>query len=358
MPPFLFGYDFYYLWAVGALLHQGVDPYDLAALQSQLSAIGWPPYEVTQRFTHPMNSLWLYWLVAFVPFRPALAIWTVGSLASVVGCSLVLQSLFSTRRFVSSRLAVFAVMVFPPTIGNLIWGQMNSVLLVGVTMFAVMWTGGRYIQAGFWLSLVLLKPQNFIVFLLIVFFFELKNRRFGCLIGCGMGLALQVQASLLIAPNAVVWYQGALEPLLTQSLLLCGATVGQLVECTSDVRFLRPSLVVCGALVSLWVVHRRGYSLSVLLSVVLPLSVSVSPYCWMHTFVVLIPSVLLLMTELRSRISEPILRYGLVCVALLSLPFVLGVGHQIPWILLSWGLVAAGVLWSSRYAAKELGTVR
>jgi hypothetical protein len=189
------------------------------------------------------------------------------------------------------------------------------------------------------LSLLLLKPHNFIPFLVVILVFELREGRLGTLVGCAMGGLLQIFASWIIAPEGVTWYRGAIEGVMSTSLSLRGATIGQLLENVWGLTLLRPSLVLLGSLAALWIVHRRGYSLRTLLGTVLPLSICVSPYCWMHTFVVLLPSVLLMLDEARTRFSEAALRYCVTGLAALSLPLIVNGTAQAVWVLLSWALL-------------------
>ncbi len=154
MNPFLFGYDFYYLWAVGALLHQGENPYDLALLQHQLDSIGWPATEHPQRFTHPVNSLWLYWILALMPFTVSLAVWSVLSMLVVILCACVLRRALELQQAVPTTLVVLVACVLPPTLGNIVWGQVNGVLLAGLTLFAYNLRRRRYFETGLSLSLL------------------------------------------------------------------------------------------------------------------------------------------------------------------------------------------------------------
>ena len=345
MHPFLFGYDFYLLWSAGALLHEGQNPYDLETFSHQLEAIGWPSTEFAKKFPHPVNTLWLYWMFALLPFKLSLALWSVASLVAILACSSALIGALAIRGGGSKGLMLFSAALFPPTLGTIIWGQMNGVLLLGVTLFAVGWRNARYFLAGLSLSLVTLKPHLFVPFSLVIFISELRLRRAMCLLGCAMGFALQVGIACAIAPDCLAWYVQSFNGHLDESLRICGATLGQLVECSSSLRVVRPALLVVGALLSLWLVRRRGYSLETLLGVVLPISVCVAPYSWMHSFVVLIPNFLLLLERFGTRVRESTLRYVAVVVAATCLPLIVLGGAQVVWVVLSWAIgVAALVL--------------
>ena len=342
MHPFLFGYDFYYLWSVGTLVHHGLDPYNTELLRQQLYSLGWPAQEVPQTFTHPFNTLWLYWLLAILPFKASLFAWSCISIGLIAVSTLILARILVANKPLSPLLAVFATAIFPPTLGTLIYGQINAVLLFGIAIFAFCWSRDRFFYAGLGLSLVLIKPHIFGPFLLVIFVWEFLAKRFSCLAGCVSGLLLQIGASCAIAPDCIAWYRGALEGILSESMLICGATLGQLIECKSGLRMVRPLLLVSGSIAALCVTKARGYTLLVLLSLVLPLSVCVSPYCWMHSLVVLIPGLLLLGSSLTPQISERTMRYAMAVAAAATLPMIVGGGMQAVWILLSWGIFLGG----------------
>lgn len=343
MHPFLFGYDFYYLWSVGALVHQGLDPYNTELLRQQLYSIGWPASEIPQKFTHPLNTLWLYWLLALLPFKAALLMWSAASFAIIGSSGLILARELRAPQSLSPQLALFTAVIFPPTLGTIIWGQVNAALLLGITLFALYWNRGNLFRAGVGLSLILIKPHIFIPFLLVILVWEIAARRLSCVVGCGCGLLVQVCASCLVAPDCVQWYQGALQGILSESMIICGATLGQYIECESGLRSVRPLLLAAGCFAAISLTKARGYNLVTLLGVTLPLSVSVSPYCWMHSLVILLPGLLCLRGGLSLRISETWIRYSMVVAAAASLPLIVQGGWQPVWIILSWGVFVANL---------------
>ena len=93
-----------------------------------------------------------------------------------------------------------------------------------------------------------------------------------------------------------------------------------------------------GSVSALWLVRRYGYSLRVLLGLIVPLSVCVAPYAWMHSFIVLIPAVLLLLERAGDSLSERAARYLAVFFATVSMPLIVTVRYQVAWVLLSWVL--------------------
>ena len=126
------------------------------------------------------------------------------------------------------------------------------------------------------------------------------------------GLALQILGSCLVAPQGVTWYLGSLDAMLRESLVLCGATVGQLVECSLQWTWIRPTLSVC-----------------------------VAPYSWMHSFVVLIHAVLVLLERAAGGLSERAIGYLAVALSAVSIPLLVTARYQVAWVILSWAVLGA-----------------
>ena len=352
MVPFLFGYDFYFIWSAGALVHRGLNPYDMELYRAQLAAIGWPATETPLPHPHPINTVWLYWLLALLPFKVSLVVWSVVSLAIIVWCAVSVAKTLECRDALSLRMIAFAAVLFPPTLGHLIWGQMNVMILAGLVIFARYWRDKSYCRAGVGLSLTLFKPHILIPFFVVLTVWELSHRRIALLAGCGIGLALQIAASLVVAPDCLVWYSDAFDGISSQLLRVCGATVAQQVECACRVMYFKPTLLVMGSLVAIWLVRRLGYSLESMLCVVVPLSVCVAPYAWMHYFVVLVPCFVWLLGRFGTYVSESRLLYAITGVAAVCLPLILDAHLQIVWVAFSWAVLLAAVtlMWRSRGA--------
>jgi hypothetical protein len=353
MHAFLFGYDFYYLWSVGALVHQGVDPYDIDLLRQQLYSLGWPSTEIPQKFTHPPNTLWLYWLLAIVPFKIALLVWSCLSCALIITSSLILARALTLQGSLSRQFVLYAAAIFPPSLGTIIWGQVNAVLLFGIALFALGWARGGFFYAGMGLSLVLIKPHIFVPLLTVVLVWEILSRRWSCLVGCACGILCQIGASYVVAPDCIEWYRRALDGIVGESMLICGATLGQFIECQSNLRSIRPLLLFVGCVVALRLAKLRGYSLVTLLGVILPLSVCVSPYCWMHSLVILLPGLVCIGSYLSYRFSERAIMYSMAVATVATLPLIVQGGWQPVWILLSWGVFLSALCTTQGCEAKN-----
>jgi hypothetical protein len=341
MPPFLFAYDFYYLWAAGALLHQGKNPYDLVAFTQELRALGWPAYETVQGLTHPPSNLWLYWVFGVAPFQLAATLWlSLSILLAIISAISFAQCLKITN--LPRPLIAFCALAFPPMLGTVIWGQVNALLVFALAVFSRSFLLGAPVIAGLAMSLLCFKPQMFAAFIATVLLWELLQRRVTLILGFIAGVALQLAASSLISPHCIAWYLDRVPHVIQQSSHICGATLGQLLECEFGWSFIRPALVVAGICVSALLPCRYGYTINTLLLMALPLSVIASPYSWSHSFVVLLPSFLVVVNKLRRTMSIRGALYSVVLFALCSLPLLVNAHVQFPWIAVPIALLLLG----------------
>lgn len=343
MSRFLFGYDFYYYWVVGKILHNGENPYKLTNLNHELTSIGWPAEEVAQGLTHPSSNLWLYWLFAMLPFQLSLVLWVCLSAVLSLFCGIAVTALLNPGKKSLQPFLIFATLTFPPFLSNIIWGQVNAILLLGITLYAYLIQKERMFLAGVGCSLVLFKPQSFIPFLCVISFYELKSLRFKVVLGILCGLLLQMFFSYCVSPSSFQWYLEYAPSVIRESSRICGSTVGQMLECEVEWSWIRPFVLILGVGASLLLTKIYGYSLSTLLVLVVPVSMLVSPYAWNHTFITLLPAYLYILTTSGSKISQRLLTYVVVGIAGLTIPIILNARIQYPWIALPLILLMLGM---------------
>lgn len=336
MRPFLFGYDFYYCYAAGKVLQSGGNPYELAQLNQQLNTLGWPSTELAQGLTHPPSTLWLYWIMAALPFQRALAIFTAISLLISIACPLILRPVILKNCSAGRAFLITLTLLFPPILSNLLWGQINSLLLLGLSLFALLFKQNRFFPAGLSLSLLLFKPHCFLPLFFIIAVWELTQSRPATVSGIITGFLLQLTASYFISPEAFLWYAQYAPRILSESSNICGATIGQMIECELGWRAVRPLLLLTGILSGVIITKHFSYSLQTLLGAIVPLSLLVSPYAWNHSFVVLLPAFLIAIDPILKQDikKERICLRLMLLLSLIALPMTLKASIQYSWIFL------------------------
>ncbi len=334
MRPFLLGYDFFYYWASGRLLRNGGNPYDINQLEQQLRLIGWPADEAATGLPNPPISLWMYWLMAMMPFQIALHLWNVGSLIACVLCGIALNRKLMGGRALSTQLAIIGTLVFPPVISNFFWGQINAIPLLGLFLFGHFFQRKAAIAAGFWLSLTLCKPHAVLALLLALTTWELIHRRVALIGGLVLGICAQGFATYLINPNAFSWYFTHGTQVIAQASRICGATLAQTLVCETDWAGFQVIAPLLGTVACVMTLMRYNYSLRTIFCLLLPISSLSAPYGWSHTAVTLLPAFLMAVRSYRECVTERGAMYGLAVLGLLAIPISLIVTIQREWIAL------------------------
>ena len=334
MRPFLLGYDFFYYWASGHVLRNGGNPYDIKQLEQQLRLIGWPADEAATGLPNPPISLWMYWLMAAMPFQIALYLWNVGSLIACVVCGMAINRKLTGERALSTQLVIIGTLMFPPVISNLFWGQINAIPLVGLTLFAHFFQRNAPVAAGFWLSLTLCKPHTVLALLLALTTWELLHRRIALIGGLLLGICAQSFATYLINPNAFGWYFTHGTQVIAQASRICGATLAQTLACETNWAGFQVIAPLLGTVACVRTLTRYDYSPRVIFCLLLPISSLSAPYGWSHTAVTLLPAFLMAVRSCRGRVTERGTMYTLVALGLASIPISLLATIQREWIAL------------------------
>jgi len=300
---YIFGYDFYHLWSAGKLAGAGRNPYDLALYSGTISQISWPADEGIQVITHPPWTLWLYSLFALLPFELARIAWlSLMSLSFLLCFTYVYRSKLLPLASLAPIHFGFAALVFPPTIYNFFWGQVNFIILIGLLVFLSMHEKQRNFLAGLALSLTFFKPHLLLLVYIYLGIFWLRNKDWKVLVGVVTGLALQCLSVLALNPQIFEFYLAHLSTVTSHDFW--GASLGQVLAKSSGIAWLR---LLPFAIALPWVsvmASRREYSMERLILIVLPLSLLAAPYIWSHAFILLIFSYFLLVHILFERYGE------------------------------------------------------
>lgn len=239
--PIIFPYDLYHFWAAGRVANQGGNPYDRVVLLEKMLTAGWPATEDFHGFLHPPWTIWLFGLLGKLSFEAAVLTWFATSGLAVALSFYVCTHWLnwtSERAKGSSNLPLlclnrtscflaFIFFTFPPLLSTFWNGQTNILIFLGLALFLSLERKKFDLVGGIALSLVLIKPQLFIGFLLAIAIFVVRLRRFRMLAGIAVGLLVQVGASLIVAPRIFEYFIIALSNMTTSAVVLPGASLGQ-----------------------------------------------------------------------------------------------------------------------------------
>ena len=195
--------DFVSYWAVGRLLLDGGNPYDVEAILELQRSIG-------SRFVdagvvrNPPWTLPLLLPFASLGFASGWYAWTLSQVALVGGCAAALWRLFAGRARPAA--AIGLAFAFPPALFVALGGQIGGVLLLGLTGFTWAISRRKDFVAGLFLALLTLKPHVLLPFGIAVLLWTLRERRIRPLIGAALGVAAGSLVSLLLQPDVFSQY--------------------------------------------------------------------------------------------------------------------------------------------------------
>lgn len=149
---FLLGTDFISFWTTGAMLHAGGDPYDLAAHMAAQRTV-FAARDAYTAFYYPPAFLPVCWLLACLPYFPALGCWL---LATGTGFVAALRPWLARARL--ELPSAWLLAAFPAMPLVITHGQ--TTFLVGALLACGLWlVPRRPLLAGLLIGLATMKPQ-------------------------------------------------------------------------------------------------------------------------------------------------------------------------------------------------------
>jgi hypothetical protein len=198
--------DFEEYWTAGDVFLRGGNPYDPADLSASLrNATGTSRDDPTMMWNPPW-TLPLTVPFAFLPIRLAHVLWVAVQVGLVLGSVRILVRIYGVPDTVRGPLFA-AVLLFPPTVFLLVYGQIGGVCLFGVAGFLFFLQRDRPIAAGLCVALTAIKPHLLFAFGLFLILEALVSRRVLVAVLTGAA-ALAVAAGLawLINPHVYADY--------------------------------------------------------------------------------------------------------------------------------------------------------
>jgi len=193
-----FGADFTAYWSAGHIANQWgyINIYDIDLVTKIEHFMRTGSYVSDITFSHlPMPYLPIlvlpFQLIAL--FTPATGFYIWFFINLFVGASYL--SFFTKNIVHPHKKTILALFILSfPFFQNLFWGQINLILMISLGEFIRATENDKEVQAGMWLSLLILKPQS-IVFIVPALFLARKMKP---LFGLAIGTALLLGISLLL----------------------------------------------------------------------------------------------------------------------------------------------------------------
>ncbi|MCB0321276.1 MAG: DUF2029 domain-containing protein, partial [Bdellovibrionales bacterium] len=318
--PNFIGRDFAAYWFAGRFAFAGGNPYDIAALQEfhngAILGSRWEPDPAQFVFPGLPICFWFYALLSFLPLNIAYFAFQGLTilLCFMVGIGVLRRFQFDSTKLLGTPLVLFAVICFPPLQRCLVWGQLSAVLLTVFWTALTLLSQNSFALAGGVMSIVLLKPQIFLFFLLLLIAFLPSHARHRFLLGFILGGGLQGGLSYLIAPHLyTAWMDGVISNGEVHAAITTASFLQSLVRVfqfpASSSLYIWSVLLLGGiglgiglrvfSTFSRWIGKPALFMLSFYF---LPLSCLFAPYIWSFDFLILLPNYLVLVGILTKRL--------------------------------------------------------
>lgn len=195
--------DFISYWAAGHLLRNGQNPYDAKAVLALEAQVGHDPHVALLVMRNPPVAFPMALPFGWIGPKAGLIVWTLVLIGLVVLISRLLWVLFGRP----DSLLRYLGFGFPPIVACLMARQTGILLLLGITLFLVLWDDRPFL-AGAALWFCALKPHLFVPFGIALFFWCLTNKK-GPRILAGFGAALIGSCALAYLMDPHAWAQYA-----------------------------------------------------------------------------------------------------------------------------------------------------
>lgn len=280
--------DYIAYWSAGRLLLDHQNPYSMTATLAMERSAGFK-HEIPNMLRNVPMALVLVLPLGFMDAQPGGVAWILLLLAVLMLCIRLLREVYRNQNSQSYLLGY----IFAPTVACIVSGQSGLLLLLGLTLF-LYWLERRTFWAGLALTLCLLKPHIFAVFLLVVVLWAVRESRWRVPAGLLCGFAITNMVALALRPSIWSDYQFMLrESRLDEEFL---PTLSMLLRLAihRDWIWLQFVPLVVGCIWAIWFYrqHRQQWSWLREGSAVMLVSALVSPYSWLSDEVVLLPAML------------------------------------------------------------------
>jgi hypothetical protein len=193
------GGDFLSFYAAGHLVRTNAGSlYDVAVQAAAQRALYPGTLEHATGYPLPVFAAWLFAPLSALPFAAAYAVWTAINLALLAAIVAVLARELRGLPALPRRAFLAAVATSMPVVANIVFGQVDFIILAAMLGAWILLRDGRSGWAGVVLAAVLLKPQ-FLIGVLPMLLLARQWRALAAL--CGMGSALLVLPALLTGPE-------------------------------------------------------------------------------------------------------------------------------------------------------------
>ena len=340
--------DFLTYWCAGRQLAIGANPYDAVATGKLERSVGYPASQPALVMRNAPYSLPLVYPLGFLSLKSASLLWSAMMLAAAWLSVRLIAEMYAQSGTKVNLLAY----AFAPLLSCFISGQTSVFALLGLALF-LRFHRERPVIAGASLWLCALKPQNLVVFGVVLLVWSVIGRRWKILVAASGGIGATALIITVLRPG--VWREYSrmmLDARIEEKFIPCLSTVLRVFLWPSAIWLQWVPLAVgcCWALMYFarqrswdWLQHGR---LLVLVSVL------VAPYSWFMDQALFLTALLPVLYASASRRvlgSFALLSAGIETANLIGVPLNNRVLY--PWTACIW---LGWYLWADRKTTQEL----
>ncbi|CAG0948084.1 hypothetical protein ANRL1_04913 [Anaerolineae bacterium] len=305
LPPRIGQIDFPAYWSASYLLAHGENFGDPGRLfQAEKTLTTWPE-------DYPMltwNPPWLLTMLipyTWVSFDRATWWWLLTNITLIFISAVVLWQMSAANER-TRRLALFAPLVafaYSPTLATLIAGQVNVIVLAGLTGFLFFSTKRQHGRAGIALALTLVKIHLVYITIPLLLLRALREHRWRMLAGFFGTLAVLSSVVFVLRPTFLFEYNATVSGggLLDYMTPTAGGILALLFGWNG---FKLMGLVILP--LGLWIGWRASsVQVSMLVDATLLASVITAPFCWSYDFVILlVPLIPIIVSLVKEELTQ------------------------------------------------------
>ncbi len=304
--------DFFTFWLAGRLISNGQNPYDTTLWLEghQLYGTDWVPNSI---FPYPLPLAFITLPLGLFPLKTAYFIWICLSQLFITLSIYLSVSWDKTVRIKHLFLPLlFAAFLFRPALVTLRNGQLSAFLLFVLALTIYLWNHQKWWQGAVVASLLILKPTIGLPVLGLSFLYLLILKKVQSIGALVLSISILAVFGWLIDPDWVSQFLTVGSGKFSETFGynptvwgLAGYGCQQANLCTTAVG---GALALLLTLVIIYLIFTRGRQIApgLMLSLIIPVSLLVTPYLWAYDQILLIISISVL-AEKFTRSGYPYL---------------------------------------------------
>ncbi|HEX4006057.1 MAG TPA: glycosyltransferase 87 family protein [Acidobacteriaceae bacterium] len=289
------GRDYLLYWATARQLVHHANPYDPVALAALEHALG---QHALGFMRNPPFALPLVWPLGFIGARAGGVLWTVVLIAVLVAA---MRALWPVVAMPGAKLAWLGYLS-PLAIHVVIAGQTSLFSLLGLALFLRLHRSRPFV-AGMALWFCALKPHLLLPWMTALLVWIVFSRAWGVLAGALTALAASCALTAWIDPRAwsqyLAWAHNS--GVAEEKLACVSVALRNLIDPRAHWLTFLPAAIGCVWAVAWFWKYRRQWDWAEHGSLVLLVSLAVTPYCWAWDQCLAIPALIFAASRSESR---------------------------------------------------------